>query len=212
MLVIVTFRNLVRDKSGVAMIELVLCLPILLIVVLGTMELAHYAMVREQLSALALQIADNAGRLGEQRMTGPERISEAQINDVLLGGAMQSASLALEENGRIVLSSLERNKDEGQWIHWQRCKGRLAHPSSYGLERTGEFGTAFAGMGPASSRITAGKNLPVMFAEVAYNYKAIALPQLVPAGPIVEYASAPVRIDRDTSGLTNGEKAKRSTC
>ena len=70
--------------------------------------------------------------------------------------------------------SLERNASGGQWIHWQRCTGGLAHPSSYGTEGTGATGTSFAGMGPAGHTITAAAGDAVMFVEVAYRYQAIS--------------------------------------
>src|SRR3546814_13154337 len=44
-------------------------------------------------------------------------------------------------HGRIILSSLERNDDGGQWIHWQRCYGDLDVESSYGEAGDGEEGT-----------------------------------------------------------------------
>src|SRR3546814_18191316 len=58
-------------------------------------------------------------------------------------------------HGRIILSSLERNADGGQQIHWQRCYGDLDVASSYGEAGDGEEGTDFPGLGPDGSERTA---------------------------------------------------------
>src|SRR3546814_6366403 len=58
-------------------------------------------------------------------------------------------------HGRIILSSLERNADGGQQIHWQCCYGDLDVASSYGEAGDGEEGTDFPGMGPDGAEVTA---------------------------------------------------------
>src|SRR3546814_1196324 len=69
-------------------------------------------------------------------------------------------------HGRIILSSLERNADGGQQIHWQRCYGDLDVASSYGEAGDGEEGTDFPGMGPDGAEVTAAAGAAVMFVAV----------------------------------------------
>src|SRR3546814_19008908 len=78
-------------------------------------------------------------------------------------------------HGRIILSSLERNADGGQQIHWQRCSGDLDVASSYGEAGDGEEGTGFPGMGPDGADVTAAAGKEVMVGEVYYDSQLLRL-------------------------------------
>lgn len=203
--------RLIRDRRGVTLIEFAFVMPLLLFAILGLAELANMALQGQRVSQAALLIADNAGRLGNMGMAGPEKISEAQINDALMSADVQQPSLKLNDRARIILTSLERNKNDGQWLHWQRCRGKLAHVSSWGVENDGEHGKAVPGMGPANARIVADPEQPVMFVEIAYRRQALIFPALVGDKPIVEIAAMPIRVERDTSSVIPGDAVK-STC
>jgi len=205
-------RRFAQDERGVAVIEMAFTAPLLLLLILGLVEYARYAIVREGLSQAAFQIADNAARLGEARLTGPMPISEKQINDVLLGGQIQGSPSDLRQRGRIILTSLERNTAKGQWLHWQRCTGALRHPSSWGVEGDGQTGQGSNGMGPATARIQAQDGIPVQFVELAYDYKPMVFTVPLVTGKIVESAAVPVRSDRNLQFVSNDEKATVARC
>ena len=205
-------KALRRDVRGVAVIEIAFTAPLLLLLILGLFEYARYAVVREGLSQAAFQIADNAARLGEARLTGPMPISEKQINDVLLGGQIQGSPSDLQQRGRIILTSLERNASQGQWRHWQRCVGALAHPSSWGVEGDGATGQTADGMGPANARIQAQDGIPVQFVELAYAYRPLVFDVRFASPEIVESAAVPVRADRNLDHVANDEKVTVSRC
>jgi len=201
-----------RDRSGVALVELALALPLFLLMIMGLAELCHYALMKQRLSQIALQVADNAGRLGSVELAGPQRLTEAQVNDVLLGGTVAGEGLDFAHRGRIILSSLEQNTDKGQWIHWQRCRGGLDHRSSYGVENAGAEGTSFPGMGPSDSRILADADRPAMFVEVAYRHEPLTFLNLLSSPMIVEIAAMPARVERDLTRLDNGTDVNVSRC
>lgn len=208
----VSAKSLLGDRSGVAVMELALALPLFLLVVLGLAELCDYALQKQRLSQIALQVADNAGRLGSVDLSGPQRLTEAQVNDVLLGGTLMSSSLDFSRRGRIILSSVEQNAKKGQWIHWQRCRGGLDYVSSYGLQGVGADDTSFAGMGPADARIQAEPNHPVMFVEVAYQRQPLTFLHVISSPVTVEIAAMPARVERDLTKLDNGKQADVSAC
>lgn len=203
---------LCRDARGLAMMEFALSLPLVMTILLYGTELANYAIVREQVSQLAAQVADNGSRIGNQEVLRNKPISEKMINDLLIGARLQAGGLQIQDRGRIIVSSLELNSSNGQWLHWQRCSGALAYPSSYGVQGDGTSGTAFPGMGPATSRITASKGNPVIFVELAYTYRPLIAPVLAPQGLIKEVAAMSVRDDRDTTQVYNDEHVAPSTC
>lgn len=82
-----------RDTSGVAMTEFALGAPFLLMAGLWGAESANYALVNMKMSQLAIQLADNASRVGDTSTLQNRKIYESDINDVLYGAQLQAASM-----------------------------------------------------------------------------------------------------------------------
>lgn len=209
-----SFLRALRDHAGgIAMTEFALVLPIF--VLLGTLgiEYTNYIVTKKRISEIAAQVADNASRMGDVSVLTNKPVSEAEINDLFVGAALQGGDhLALASRGRIILSSLERNSDGGQWIHWQRCFGAKEHPSTYGVEGAGATGTAFAGMGRAGTEVTAGQGTAVMFVEIAYGYTPIIGILPISLDDIVEVATYNVRDLRDLSQVYPSAGVAASSC
>jgi hypothetical protein len=191
----------VHDRRGLSTIEFALCLPLLLIMTLSAMEMINFVLVRQQVSQLALQVVDNATRMGTQNTIQSE-INEKQVNDLFAGAQLQGGKMDLARHGRIILSSLEVDPDKPnrQYIHWQRCYGALSHPSTYGVTGDGTHDSSFQGMGPANGRVTAMDGVPAMFVEIAYQYQPLIWSYFGVKQEIQETASMLVRDSRDTSG------------
>ncbi|VWX49731.1 TadE/TadG family type IV pilus assembly protein [Novosphingobium sp. 9U] len=196
-----TCRKIASNQQGVSAIEFAICLPFLLLVTLWCVELANFVLVRQQISQLALQVADNASRIGTQN-TIQTQIDDRQINDLFTGANLQAAALDIPHRGRIILSSLEVQNEppKGQYIHWQRCYGALSYPSSYGVEGDGKDNSSFKGMGPTGGMVTALPGVPSMFVEIAYTYQPLISDYISPSERIREIATVLVRDSRDTSG------------
>ncbi len=197
-------RRLLGNTSGLAAIEFALAFPLLLSVGLTGLELTNRAVVQMQINQLAVHVADNASRIGDQSQLEDRRIYEGDIQDLFYGAEVQASThLGLYDRGRIIISSLEVVPDsdpEEQYIHWQRCMGAKVHPSSFGVEGDG-LGGAFPGMGPAGEEVIAFADEAVMFVEIAYDYDPlIGNPFGIPA-TIRSTATFTVRDDRDLSQL-----------
>jgi len=193
--------SLGRDRRGLSTLEFALCLPLLLTMTVTAMEMINFVLVRQQVSQLALQIVDNATRIGTQN-TIQTQINEKQINDLFTGAQLQGGTLNLAQNGRVILSSFEVDPDKPnrQYIHWQRCYGALNHPSSYGVTGDGTQNSSFQGMGPTGGKITALPGVPAMFVEIAYRYQPLIWSYFATNEKITENAAMLVRDSRDTSG------------
>lgn len=194
-------RKLARDCSGVALTEFALIAPIFLTLGLAGADTVNYVVVNMRVSQVALQIADNASRVGEQDVLVDRRIFESDVNDLLTGADRLADGLDLFDNGRVIISSLEVNAEDGQWIHWQRCEGDKVHDSQYGDEGDGETGTSFPGMGPAGAEIKATPGNAVMFVEVSYNYQPITPISALEGKEINYTASFNVRDVRDLTKI-----------
>jgi hypothetical protein len=146
-----------------------------------------------QVSQIAMQVADNASRVGEQDVLTSRKVYETDVNETFIGAEKLGENINIFGQGRVILSSLQRNAQGGQWIALQRCRGAKIYNSSYGVEGAGASGTAFPGMGVPGCYITAAQGTAVMFVEVAYDLRSITPMNLFNNQQIVYTAAFNVR-------------------
>jgi hypothetical protein len=191
-------RRLRRSVSGLAATELALSLPFMLTAGLWGVELANYGVTMMRVNQLAVHMADNASRIGDTSMLANRKIYEADIMDLLRGAHIQGGKqIEFFERGRVILSSLQVNDDEEQYIHWQRCMGLKNWSSSYGRVND----TLPSGMGPSGREVIAFDDEAVMFVEIAYDYDPLISARFVGTPEIKSVASFTVRSERDLSGI-----------
>ncbi len=197
-------RKLAGDTSGLALVEFAFAAPLLLgMGMLGT-DTAYLVITHMQVSQIAMQVADNASRVGEQDILTQRTVRERDMAETLIGAEKLGESLNLFQQGRVIISSLQRNSSGGQWVAWQRCRGALNYTSTFGLEGDGRTGTSFPGMGEAGREITASQGTAVMFVEVAYDFEPLT-PITVFDGRRIRYTAAfNVRDNRDLTGGPDG--------
>lgn len=194
-------RRLIRNRSGVAMTEFALGMPLLLTAGLWGTEVANFALVNMKVNQLAEHIADNASRVGDATVLQNRKVYESDINDVIFGAELQAGSLDLFEHGRVFISSLEVDPATGkQYIHWQRCRGAPKIDSSFGKQGAGLI-TPIAGMGQPGEEVYAQPGDAVIFVELVYDYQTMISDRFVGARDIHTVASFTVRDKRDLSQL-----------
>ena len=193
-------RGLSRDNSAVALVEFAYAAPLVLGMGMMGTETAYYSITHMQISQIAMQVADNASRVGESQLA-TQIVTEADINGTFVGAEKLGARNDIFENGRIIISSLQQNADGGQWIAWQRCRGAKNVQSDYGPQGTGSTGTSFAGMGDPTNPITASAGTAVMFVEVTYDYDPITPFEFFGDNTLKYTAAYNIRDIRDLSGL-----------
>lgn len=197
-------RHLSGDRSGLAMVEFAFAAPLVLgMGMLGT-DTALLVITHLQVSQIAMQVADNASRVGEQDVLTARKVFERDIAETLIGAEKLGDNINIFGQGRVIISSLQRNAQGGQWIAWQRCRGAKRHDSTYGREGDGATGTSFPGMGEPGRYITASQGTAVMFVEVAYDFTS-PLPVEIFEGQTITYTAAfNVRDNRDLTRLYAG--------
>jgi hypothetical protein len=207
-------RRLVRERRALALMEFAIGLPVFLALTLTGAEMTNYIITRMRISQIALQLADNAARMGSGSLLSAKTISETDINDLLTGADLQAGGLGLYKNGRVIVSDLEPvanpNTTMKYKIGWQRCRGSVSHASSYGS--AGATGLSGMGPGPAGRQAVAPDGGATMFVEVYYRYQPLVGASLAPSTTITEIASMMVRDRRDLSLIYNAENAAKSTC
>lgn len=221
-------HRLRRDRRGVAMLEFALSLPIVLAIGVYGVELCNLALLNMRVSQIALNLADNASRVGNYDSSlASQQLREVDINDIMQGVRKQGESINLATQGRITLSSLENIQQTYdtapvQRIHWQRCLGMKSgtdYDSKYSTSTTAgttatsaNKGTdAATGMGDdAASMVTAPPGSAVMYVEVNYLTKPLFGTWLTSATRIHYIASFIVRDRRDFKQLYNPAPAVAS--
>ncbi|VAW03264.1 hypothetical protein MNBD_ALPHA04-102 [hydrothermal vent metagenome] len=206
--------RLAKNKSGLALTEFAYSLPIFTGLGMVGLETAHFTVTQLRVSQAALNLSDNASRMGQATSSATARtVFEGDVNQMLTGMQLQAANIDLFEKGRVVLSSLEMNGDGGQWIHWQRCAGdKTTYTSAYGPENTGSSGTGFAGMGESGNEITATSGSGVMFVEVFYEYEPLFGDMFYTDRVIRHQAAFNIRDTRNLSVGIGSDGETASTC
>lgn len=159
------------DRSGLALTEFALSLPILMTISVTGVEVASFVNANMRVSQIALSVADNTGRVRQA-------ITENDIDSAMMGARIAGNNIKFGANGRVILSTIEPNgltgANAGQKITNQRCFGAKNVVSSYGLENAGSTNATYAaGFGPTGNKIRAATNSGVMFVEVQYDYQPI---------------------------------------
>lgn len=194
------------------MIEFAFTAPLVLgMGMLGT-ETANFVLTHMKVSQIAMQVADNASRIGESDVLTSRKVFERDVNEALVGAEKLGASIDIYGQGRIILSSLQRNNQGGQTIRWQRCRGAKVYTSSHGVEGAGATGNSFPGMGNTTPKLQASQGTAVMFVEVSYDYDSLT-PVDMFGGRVITYTAAfNVRDSRDLTQLyPGGPQASCST-
>jgi len=199
-----TGRRLGRDTSGLAMLEFAFGLPVLLAMSLTGAELTNYIITKMRISQIALQLADNAARMGSGSQLESKKIYETDINDLLTGANLQSGELALLANGYVTISSVEPHATTANRyrIRWQRCKGsQTSLTSTFGSQTDSAtvIGAGVTGVGPAGRQVIAPTSGVTMFVQVRYRYQPLIKTSLSPTSEINEVASMMVRDARNTT-------------
>ena len=199
-----TLSELAGNSSGLALIELAYSLPILLGIGMYGAEVANVAMVKMRVNQVSMHAADNASRIGEGSLLSAKKIYENDINDLFVGAHLQAGSYVdIFEHGRVIISSLQKHSDGGQYIHWQRCKGKKLHPSSYGTAGVNSPSRPINGMGPTGAKITAPDGQAVIFVEISYDYKPLISDKFTDIRTITTRSAFNVRDRRDLTQIYN---------
>jgi Flp pilus assembly pilin Flp len=199
-------RKLKKNESGLAAIEFAISMPVLMGLGMYGTETAFLATTNTKLSQAALNLADNASRIGQTDTGIPNYIiTEQDVAQVFIGLKLQTESIALLENGRVILSSLEFGRDEDgaekQFIRWQRCKGVREYESSYGTPSTPDTVSADFEEG---LDVRAVEGSAVMLVEIEYKYQPLFGNAFHSDRILRQVAAFNIRDDRDlVAGIIN---------
>jgi hypothetical protein len=138
-------------------------------------------------------------------------ITADDVASALQGALEEGESVNLEDNGRVILSSLEMHPVTGrQYIHWQQCSGKGSQQSKHGKpDPTGSLLTSLiTGLKINGKNISAPSRSAVMVAEVWFTYTPLFGTMFMKPITIHEQAAIIVRDDRNVSAGLTGSNMK----
>jgi hypothetical protein len=207
------------NQSGTVLIEFAFAVPVFMGLGMYGSETSMVAISNMKVSQAALNLADNASRLGQVDGDISVIINESDIKTTFMGTKVQTNGLKLLQNGRVIVSSLEAvpngTPDGQQFIHWRRCKGMRNVGSAYNddLDNNGVTDTTFTGMGKGAALVRAPIGSAVMFVEVEFVYQPIFGPLFVKNTILRQDAAFNIRDKRNLSpGLYNDVGTNADTC
>ena len=133
-------RRLTTNEHGTTSIEMAILAPVLLLLLLGTVDIVNYTVTTNRVGRIAAQTADAVTRQREL-FDLVEAVTYAGNNTSAIGVFFDAANeiadpIRLPEGGRVILSSVANVDGTGPRITWQRTRSeyQLAATSSLGAE------------------------------------------------------------------------------
>ncbi|WP_120498777.1 TadE/TadG family type IV pilus assembly protein [Kiloniella sp. EL199] len=182
-----------KCDKGVALVELALILPVLLIMLSGVIEMSRYIWIHHKILRLTAEISD--------LVTQSRSMSATEMNVLFNAADYIIHPFDLQNNGVIIVSSVSGTGEDPPQVNWKQCgAGNLAVTGSVGAVGT-------------TAQIPNGLNVDpldnIIIAEVYYNYEPLIFDNIIERTQISRAAihspriSALISIQRDP-GQTDG--------
>lgn len=146
--------GLSRDERGISAVEFALVLPVLLMLVLGSIEVARFTLLSLKLQHAATTLADLAAR--------DELLTEAGLDDLFSAARRIAAPFDVATEGAMIVTGIAAEDGSGALVYWRRAAG-LAET----LSVLGETG----GAADLPDTLAVDDGETVIAAEVLFNYQ-----------------------------------------
>jgi TadE-like protein len=111
-----------RSSGGATAVEFALAAPVLILLMLGSVELGRFVILNQKLDRVAVSMADLVARA--------ETISDGQLDDIFIAAAQVAQPFPIADAGRVIVSSVTNPDGDGAEIAWQRGGGGTLVASS----------------------------------------------------------------------------------
>jgi len=114
--------RLVRSRAGNVAVEFALVVPVILMLMLGSVELARFVTLNQKLERVAVSMSDLVARA--------ETISQSELDDIFVAAGEVAQPFDLAGAGLVIISSLQNADGNGAMVAWQRSGGGSLSASS----------------------------------------------------------------------------------
>jgi Flp pilus assembly protein TadG len=159
-----------RDERGVAAIEFALCLTVLLLMFLGSVELTRYILIIQKLEKTVSMITD----ITTQADPNTAPLTTTTMQQIFGATTDMMKPYAFGADGFVIVTNITKTGTNNPVVNWQYCGGGT-------LSATSKIGTAngAAATLPAGITMIAGEEIVV--GEVFYKFSPITTQNIVPA-------------------------------
>ncbi len=122
--------SLYSDQKGVAMVEFAVALPVVTILLLGTIDLAVYLVAHQRIARSAYTMSNLMTQMDEG-------LTESQVSDMMLALDQVSSPFDISANGVATVTAVIGNGDDGAApddyrVAWKRCYGPNSSNTVFG--------------------------------------------------------------------------------
>jgi hypothetical protein len=115
--------RLLGCRAGNVAVEFALAVPVLLLLMLGSAEMARFVILHQKMDRVATTISDLVSRA--------ETISESQLDDIFLAIRQVATPFDIANLGVVFVSSITNPDGDGAVVSWQRSGGGSYSTSSH---------------------------------------------------------------------------------
>ncbi len=157
-----------------AAVEFALCLPFLLALFMGAVEVSRYIIIAQKVEKSAVTISDVVAQ--------EKTVGSTAMGQLITAGSQVMQPYTFGPNGYVIISSVTQTQRQQQpaIVNWQyKGGGSWTQPSQIGT--SGSVATL-----PAGFTLSTGDN--VIIAEVYYNYTPLLVNSVLTGGTIYKTA------------------------
>jgi Flp pilus assembly protein TadG len=113
--------------TGNIAVEFALTLPVLMLLMLGSAEMARFVILHQKIDRVAVTMSDLVARA--------ETISESELDDIFIAAEQVAEPFDLPNLGVVIVSAVTNDDGTGPTVAWQRSgAGTASHASQIGTE------------------------------------------------------------------------------
>lgn len=163
-------HGLWHDEHGIAAVEFALCLTVLLVLFLGSVELTRYILITQKLEKTVSMITD----VTTQTDPNQAPLSASTMQQILQSTKDMMNPYPFGALGFVIVTDITQAGTNNPIINWQYCNGAgtLAATSKIGTTRLGPATL------PTGFAMTAGEE--VVIGEIFYKFTPITTQNYVP--------------------------------
>jgi Flp pilus assembly protein TadG len=114
-------------SAGNVAVEFALALPVLMLLMLGSAEMARFVILHQKIDRVAVTMSDLVARA--------ETISESELDDIFEAAEQVAEPFDLPNLGIVIVSAVTNEDGTGPTVAWQRSgAGSASHASQLGTE------------------------------------------------------------------------------
>jgi Flp pilus assembly protein TadG len=155
-------QSLVTEERGMAYVEFALCLSLLLMLFLGSVEVTRYVLILQRLEKTAETVAN----VTTQADSNSNPLTATQMSQLMSAVQDMMNPYTFGANGTVIVTDVTQAGSNNPIINWQYCGGGS-------LTAASNIGNTIGGAATLPSGYTMTSGEEVVIAEVFYNYAPV---------------------------------------